>query len=249
MFEINKPEDKKAEFNPEEYLQEIVGEGKKFSSIEEAAKALAKKAVHADSFIETLKKEKSDLEIEYERVKAQQLTAEQIVERLNKFEKKSDDYGDDDQKRSGMDSLTEEKVQEIIAREKAKWNEDTKREEKDKLARKVLLEAFENNEEEMSKALYSYAGDDENKRALVVNLGHTDPMGLVKLIKGSVEKETFTDPMRSRGGMAPPSGVTSSLTWSEAKRIKRESPGKYASLGFQKKLLEAQNTNPNFFNT
>ena len=48
------------EQDDKDYLSEYVGEGKQFASIEEAAKALAKKAKHADAFIETLKNEKEE---------------------------------------------------------------------------------------------------------------------------------------------------------------------------------------------
>lgn len=62
------------------YLDQFVGEGKKYKSMEEAAEALAKKAVNADSFIEELKREKEELAQKVQETK----TIEDVLSALDK---------------------------------------------------------------------------------------------------------------------------------------------------------------------
>lgn len=66
------------EFSYEAFVQENVGEGKKYKTAEEALEALAKKAAHADTFIETLKLEKKGVETEKEQLAARLAEATKI---------------------------------------------------------------------------------------------------------------------------------------------------------------------------
>ena len=52
-----------AAITEETFITENIGEGKRWANSEEALKELAKKAIHADRFIDTLKAEKHELEI------------------------------------------------------------------------------------------------------------------------------------------------------------------------------------------
>ena len=61
-------------------IEELVGEGKKYRSVEDLAKAYK----NADQFIETLKTEKRTLEEQYHDAIAKNRSIEEIIEALNK---------------------------------------------------------------------------------------------------------------------------------------------------------------------
>jgi len=242
MFGVGSPEEK--EIVPEVFLSENVGEGKKYANEQEALTALAKKAIHADTFIETLKAEKHTLQESYDALKIKAATTEDIMSQLSSS---SSTPTPPDPEPTHASSLTKEDVVKLLEEEKNKWTYEDERKKKDKAVRAKLLDTFK-DEGAMQAALYNFVGEDEEKKRLVVELGHSDPDALVRLLKPEKKVETFTPTGTSQSRSFVPTANTG-LTWSMAKEVKRKTPNKFNSLNFQREIAEAASSNPNFYNS
>lgn len=234
-----------------DYLAEFVGEGKKYTTIEDAAKALAKKAVHADQFIETIKREKQEIESKLAEAEARTKTADEIVELITT---KAFYPGDGQQQAMNQDMTAQQttpsglKPEEVEALVEAKLRDRAlaleRRAQKEKTWG-LLVQEF-GSDDAVKQRLLDYAGDNPVRREAVDKLGFTDPAGLVLLLKSATsEKEQFS-PDRSREHTGDPT-VKTGLTWSKAKELKRTDPRKYNSLAFQRELQQAASSDPNFY--
>lgn len=241
-FGVNPPVEDKP--TPEAFIAENVGEGKKYANAEEALLGLAKKAIHADEFIATLKNEKQEVVGKYEELSMRQKTADEILAQIKGAEapKVSDQT-------PTQDSIpTEEKVQSLVQAALREKEVEAERVRKDEAVRSALLEAFNNDEAAMSKAMYDYVGDSDERMAALVNLGHQDPEALVRVLKSSNDTATFSKPSPGNPGI-PVAPKTSGLSWSQCMELKKSNPTKYRSIMFQTKMSEAAANNPNFYNT
>ena len=216
----------------ENYLNKYVGEGKKYRSVEDLAKSYA----HAEAFINTLKREKEEMEEEMERLKeASKLVKE--IEEENSNENENE---------------IESKISEAIRKERQKEREI----ENKKFLKQTLLDSFK-DENKAVEAINNFINNDSTKREIFNKLAAADPKAALKLIGVDNPQQTKTSINTT---MKENSAVGNSvvdavipITWSEARRIRREDPTTYKSHSFQQKLhraaLEAEKQGINFFNT
>lgn len=100
-----------------DYLQDLVGEGKKYSSFEEAARALAKKAAHADPLIETLTKKQDELRSDYLRVVEESKTRAKLEDIINQMESKRNQQSESEYPaKDTAPSLDIQTVEELFSR-------------------------------------------------------------------------------------------------------------------------------------
>ena len=229
----------------QDYLSEWVGEGKKYASLEEAAKALAKKAVNADTFIEVLKREKADMEAELRKAK----TMEQIVAELRRQEEPTSTNTSvktppiRDEVIAVLKDYEAQKLQEQADKQRVEQARQNQTKFWDALTAKV------GGDRELAKRLVvNYIGSDQTKRETINMIGATDPDALLVMITSKPETVQFLQ--GAGGGTVGSSGTTSTdtLTWSQAQKLRKENPEVYKSRAFQQKLHLAASKNPNFFN-
>ena len=215
----------------QDYLAEMVGEGKKYTSVEEAAKALAKKAVNADNFIETLKTEKRQLEEQYNELQTRNKSIDEIVQALRKPEPTKEPEPSNGEPQMSVDQ--------IIA-ELEKRNEEKSAAQKRAEAIQSTWQALSSEEvfgdmEKAKVAVATYINGDANRKALVDQMALADPKGLITLLKQNKEVVTFSE--NSSGKVVEPgSSPTGKLTWDIAKKIRKEDPKLYHSKAFQNRM-------------
>lgn len=229
--------DKAAE---KDYLAELIGEGKKFSTIEDAAKALAKKAAHADSFIETLKNEKRALEAELTGAKK----VEDILDALNinnKSEEKEDSF---ETNKFSEDNLRKE-VQRLLNEEK---EVEKKKVELDKIKTNQtksweLLSSEFNGIDNAKEIVKTYIGNDTTKANIINQLGSFKPEELVlflKAYKNNVPSgSTIGSETKLNISEFEMDSKNKGITWEQAKEIRKKNPKLYRSHKFQKLLHSA----------
>lgn len=232
-----------------DYLSTLVGEGKKFSTAEEAVAALAKKAVHADQFIETLKAEKTDLE-------AQMGSAKKVEDILDILNKESDT------------SFNTQTIETTLSNDKGGEGEDVGtavarilKERDEASATATKLKTIKENQDkswgmlaeslgdlETAKlAVKKYIDGDEVKAGVINQLGSHKPGELVKFIKSQMDtKNHSTTTTTSR--TVSEFDTNSELTWSKAREVKKDNPKLYKSHKFQSLLHSAAGKDENFFN-
>lgn len=213
----------------EDYLAQMVGEGKKYTSVEEAARALAKKAVNADSFIETLKTEKQQLESQYNELQTRNKSIDEIVQALRKPEPQT-------QTPAPEGTMS---VDEIIA-ELEKRNDQKSAAQKRAEAISATWTALSSEEvfgdtEKAKVAVATYINGDVNRKALVDQMALADPKGLITLLKQNKEVVTFSE---NTSGKVTELGAspTGKLTWDIAKKIRKDDPKLYHSKAFQNRM-------------
>jgi len=219
----------------ENYLNKYVGDGKKYKSVDELAKSYA----HAEAFINTLKKEKEEMESEMEQLRESSKLVEDFKEA---------------QKEEKEDVDIDSKVQEALEKEKKKERELNNR----KTLKQILLDNFD-DESKAVETINSFTRNDPSRKELFDRLVTTDPQAAAKMLGVDTkqqEQPTQKTNTTLKEGSAKGTSVTDGLlpiTWSEARKVRQEDTQKYKSHSFQQKLhlasLEAEKQGINFFNT
>lgn len=231
----------------EDSIAELVGEGKKYSTLEDAVKALAKKAKHADEFIEQLKTEKQELAESFEQtstqlseVTAKERKVDEILEALRQGKAATTAQADpsaaaltQDQLNDMLEkALTDRKTQEQVkANEKNSWE---------------LLDAQFGSRDEAKQAMAELVGSDPALLQTVTLLGQSNPDKLLKFVSANVkpvEQLSEGEGALNTGSFPDISG----LTWEKAKKLKKDDPKAYWSPKFQRQLHVAADTNPDFY--
>jgi hypothetical protein len=213
-------------------LTELVGDGKKYKTVEELAKAYK----NADQFIETLKTEKRDVEAQYHETLAKSRSVEEILAALNESKTTIVEVP---QTQAPVD-VHGEVVKVLAERETAAKKKATADTTWGKLA------DLYGDLDKARVAVTEYVSGDPIKAKLVETLGSTNPDEMVKFMS-SMRKpiETFTDD--GGGSKADPNGIPSALTWKLAKDIKKSNPRLFNSMKFQSALHKAAETNSEFY--
>lgn len=205
------------------YVEQYVGEGKPFTSPDEALPGLAKKAYNADSFIETLKAEKRELESQ-----------------LTKYQSKEDNL---DTIVSLLQAKEEPKLEEPIKEEKEEVNTQPTQPSLDvALAQrefaKMAVDTF-GSAVEAGKAIKEYVNNDPGRQTLVNTLMQTDPNALLKIVNKPVEKEPETFNPTAKTALTTGSTPALQTTWAEQQKLMKENPRAYRSPENQRKLQQS----------
>jgi hypothetical protein len=240
----------------QEYLSQFVGEGKKYKSVEDLAKAYA----NADKFIETMKIENKAAQHELEELrkkaeKAQEV--DQIVAMLRgkqSADEESDD-GDTFTKEKSPQQKTapsEEEIAKVVARlmeqkenEKKTLEQKRQIEENQKKAWEILSKSEEEGGygsiEAAKRAVREAIEANPARKEIINQLGSYDPETLAPFLRTltpSKGKE-YIPGDDSKLSISQPTSFDGQLTWSKAKRIKKENPRLYKSVKFQQQMHQA----------
>lgn len=227
--------------NNEEDIQvsydDFVGEGKKFENPEDAVTSLAKKAVHADNHIKTIEDENRKLREQIIEAQSRASTTEEI---LAKLKERESDYNFEEEKsqekfqspsysQEDIERLVEQRVQSLTSAEKQK---------------SIMQKSFDalvgatGSSSNAKAALKAFIGESEERKNLVEKAGKTDPEVLVRLITGKSGPVSYSRNNGSESSNEAVNNYRPEITWTEAKRIRKDDPKYYRSHSFQKKLLD-----------
>jgi hypothetical protein len=214
-----------------DYLQDFVGEGKKYQTVDEAAKALAKKAVHADALIDNLTKKQDELRSDYLRVIEESKARAKLEDLINHMESKRQQPTSDEPKATGDAQLDLTKVEELFTR-KFQETENQKRERENySLVESKLKERYGNNFAEHLKEQIADLGMSQDE---VNYMARKNPKVLVKALglEQKPQQETFfpsqpRSTQRPEGFKAAPDNQK--RTWSYYQKMKETDPKSYFS--------------------
>jgi hypothetical protein len=212
------------------YLELLVGEGKKFKTVED----LAKSKLHADKHI-------ADLQEELEELRQHKSTMDEVLAELRKS--KPTQVEPDPATVAAPVPVKGEDVTKIVdehlsAREKQKLFRDNTYGLMTKLIEKY------GSKEEAAKAVAAFHQNKEHLKQMLDNLGGTDPDEAFALITnrtpaGAPAVISNTPGAGNRASADSVVASVSGLTWSAAKKIKKENPAYYKSKEFQDALVNA----------
>ena len=216
-------------------LGALVGEGRKYKSVDELAKAY----ISADGFIEKLKQENHAL-----REKATQAaTIDEVLERLQNQNKTQQDHVvPASQDAVSVTDIAKIVEQTIEGRETAKQREGNIRK-----ADAKMKEVFG----EKAAEVYKNAASSPELHEAYMKLAAADPDKFVALFAPNVPKNT--------GGMTQPTLSTTAIATAPASRenvegakeffdkVRRENPNQYYSQEFQLKMDKAVRNNPGLY--
>lgn len=250
-------------FSYEDFVQENVGEGKKYATPEEALSELAKKAVHADTFIETLKLEKKGVETEKEQLAAQLADAKKVDDLLELLtqDPNSQNNNGSAQINEANDNtaqpqvINKEEITSMVrdllhAEKQAEATEASKvvqQGNQDK-AWNSLVTAY-GGEKAAKQALRAYIGDDKNRADIINRMGSHQPDSVVEFVKLQVKDVPVVSgagdsALTTPENMNPDSGQ---LTWKKVQQIRKDDPKLYRDRKFQMQVHQAAASNPNFW--
>ena len=228
LEEIDQPLEEKQEpvIAQSSYIDQLVGEGKKYKSTDELAKAYH----HANLHIEELKTDLS----EYKGGK--ELLNEVLSEIRNSNEEESTETPAPPQ------APVETQIQ----------TEDVAKIVNDQFEQREALAYAQNNVDDSLKKLVGIygsevkvkaavskaIGNDKNVKDVIDNLSRTNPDTLFKLITGivptsEVDVSNTTAINNSSGGVPAFEGV---LTWDKCREIRKDNPRLYKSVEFRKQM-------------
>ena len=230
-----------------DYLDVLVGEGKKYADNGNLAKGYANLQVHAD----TLMGEKTTLQAAYDLLLAQGKTVDSVLEAIQNPQGNQGGGGDNHQQQAAADQgLSKEDIVAIIT--------GTLDKRDDVSAANAQVEAVKSNQAlfwvEASKvygddakaeaAVAMYVGTDPKKRELVKQLGSLDPMTLVSVLQTAipVKGEQVDFGLADLGNenakkiVHAPSGL---VTYEQAEVIRKGNKKLYNSRDFQMKLHQS----------
>jgi hypothetical protein len=215
----------------------LVGEGRKYKSVEELAKA----TLHLDDFAEKLKSENAQLRDEVKKAK----TIDEVLQRLEQPKASTQDQGADE----GRKGLTADAIAKIVdsvltGRETAKSRYENQL--------KADAELKKLYGEKAGEVFAKHADTPEKKKALT-ELASVDPTTFVKLFSpGTQAQSTRTDTgttvntaaleQTNQSGRAMDSGTKEFYD-----AMRRKEPRKYYSQAVQAEMSKAAHANPEKF--
>lgn len=217
---------------PESYLANFVGEGKTYTTVEEAAEALAKKAVHADKHIETILAEKKTVEEKLQEVSATSKSLDEVLAAINEsvppvVPPEKPEGGSTQEKLLTLDDVDSYLKQQSEATKKQEAIENT--------WNKLAGEGVFGDINKAKQAVALYIKEDPARKALVDAMAVTDPDNLIKILKPDSQTVTFTEGQESVKFEGLPAGK---LTWAMVDKVKKENNKLFHSPAFRQRMQE-----------
>jgi hypothetical protein len=244
------------ELDVDKFVQENIGEGRKYATPEDALKALVKKAAHQDTFIETLKLENQGTQRDVENLQAKLAEAKKLDDLMAALVGTgAAPDGDDDKPPAPANQVDLQKlVKDALNAEKAAEAEQLSRAQRQANQDKAfqLLAATEGfgSEANAKLAIRKYVGEDKARADLLNRMGESQPEAVAAFLKLQLKDDQTlpgTGDTRFNPGSEPVSRKEQ-LTWSKVKQIKKDNPALYKSRQFQMRIHAAAAANPNFLN-
>ena len=223
-----------SESTGQNYLDTFVGDGKKYSSAEDLAKAYS----HADRHIVTLE-DKLDETQDTNKI------LNEVLSELRKEEPTTEEEAPGTEPAASSDTVRDEGVDDKIAKALER-NELIKQAKVNSAATMQLLVSHYGTKGDTITAIKTLVGEDTVLRNTIDHLGNTNPQMAFRAITGQDVPKTIPGPNTPGMNKEPsdpiavkPAGIKTNLTWKEAMKLRKEDPRKYKSPKFQKELVDA----------
>lgn len=213
----------------EDYLSGLVGEGKQYGTIEEAAQGLAKKAVNADAFIETLKSEKHAVESQYTELQTRNRSIDEIVDALKTPVEPVEQPAVAAQQEPPKDLDAE--IRRVVAESEA----ELKRTQAISNTWDNLANSF-GGLDAAQAAVAKYINGDERKKSVIDSLALADPAALVNILKPTAEGVTFSENQSGDINTGSQPVGSKALTWDDVWETKESNPKLYNSKAFKLRM-------------
>lgn len=215
---------------PSSYIAAFVGEGKQYTTVDEAAEALAKKALNADKHIETLITEKKTVEQQLQEERAKGKSIEEVLAAIN--DTKEPVQMQQTQQQQEANNLTIEDVANYLKEQQtATSREQAKASAWDKLASEDVFGDLD----KAKIAVAEYIKDNPARKAVVDTLAVSDHSELIRILKPEGKKVVFSETQEGFKFEGLPSGK---LTWEIAQEVRKKDPKLYNSHAFKKRMHE-----------
>jgi len=208
------------------YLQELVGEGKKFKSPEELARGKAE----SDLYIKHLERGRDELREDYLKLREESVARQKLEELIGQLESKTQQPtpSADTQKPDGnIQPQYDSKAIESLVSSKIQEHELTRKQEQNfNAVRAKLQERFGTNYQASLKTQIDSLGLTED---FINDLARKHPTVLFKTlgIDAPVQRENFQSPPRSDQSSNSFSPQTNKRTWNYYQNLKNTSPKVY----------------------
>jgi hypothetical protein len=203
---------------PQDYLSELVGEGKKFSD----TSALARGKWESDNYIKTLERQMDELRQDYTRLDTESKTRASIEEMLNR----KPETIPEPRLETPPPSKPDPREFESIFDQRIKAHEERKKHEENfNVVRNRLVERFGSDyQSKLQQALDSTGLD----QSYMNDLARRAPEAFLKLVGVEQTQENFQAPPR-RTNLAPLNRAPRERTWSYYQEMKKNQPTEYRS--------------------
>ena len=210
------------------YLEEFVGEGKKFKTPEDLAKSKA----HADALIDTLTKKQDELRSDYLRVLEESKTRAKLEDLINQMESKRQPPTGIEPEAKGEANIDLKTVEELFSRKFQETENQKKERENYSLVESKLKERYGNNFADVLKDQIADLGLSPDE---VNFMAKKNPKVLIKALgleqKQQTQQNMFPTTPRSTH---LPDGFRQSdqnvkRTWSYYQKLKETNPKSYYS--------------------
>lgn len=234
---VETPDEETPPTDVKEYLSELVGEGKKYKTEEDLAKAYS----NADNFIETLKSEKRELEAKMEKSK----TIEDVLKAINTPESTPEPGISPEptpiEPAAVPEPASEEDISDKIERVLA-HKEKIKTELDNVDSAWADLDKAYGGRAKAKIAVREFINGDENVKKALDLLGKTNPTKLVEIVTATKKSSvSFID--NNENSQSLNEGVligdSNTITWDQVKQIKEKDPKLYNSKAFKQMLHKA----------
>jgi hypothetical protein len=242
---------------PQDYLSELVGEGKKYKEVGE----LAKGAYHAQTHIQRIEEENKRLR---ELAEKKELTSEKlsaVLDRLSKLDdpepsghRREPEFEEPIQKpdavptRDELAKIVADLLDERGAAEAQKQREERMKENQQKAWAK-LSELYENDMSKAKAFVAEYVGDSRDRADILNRMIVADPDSFVDFMKAQKARSGGVNFSDSANDKKPPVTLEGAgqLTWARAREIRKSNPELYNSRRFQAALNSARDRDPQTF--
>lgn len=210
-----------------DYLQDLVGDGKKFKTPQDLARGKAE----ADAFIETLKRQQDELRADYVRVREENVAKaklEELIDRLQSGQQK-DNGKQPDAKELETKPFDPKELEGLIPREIEKYETQKKQSENFRIVQDKLTETFGANYQTVLNQRIKELGltaDDINALARKSPNAFFNTLGIARAPQSDTG---FQSPPRSSQRSDNFAPRTEKRTWSYYQKIKKENPTLYYS--------------------
>lgn len=229
------------------YVDDLVGEGKKFQD----TNALAKGKLESDLFIDKLQQETAELRDELSKRLSAEEVARQLADKLNSDNPQKNDTTITqsntiteervNQSNSGQENLTVEQVDKLLEDKLANVQQKQSRESNLQTSRQKLTELYgPNYVTVLKKATDTLEVGEE----FMIDLSETRPTAFIQLVTSVVPAETnqnFASEIRNQshevGNMGHTVPNTGSRTYKVYEKLRKEDPDKYFTPEVQQKMF------------
>lgn len=209
------------------YLNELVGEGKKFKTVED----LAKGKHTADGYVEHLKSRLDEMRTDYNRLREEQAARaklEDILDQINtgRQQQQQTEQRETDTRVQQQMPFDPNEVANIVQSKILEHESSKKQQDNYTIVRNKLQERFGNNYQAVLKEQTENLGLTED---FVNDLARNHPQVLFKTlgIDSNQTRESFMSPPRSNTRSDSFKPNVQKRTWSYYQKMKRDDPKKY----------------------